>query len=40
VLPLEAFLVAFFAMLACVGAAWGASRSVAAFRPAEILRYE
>jgi lipoprotein-releasing system permease protein len=36
----EAFLVASFAMLACVGAAWGASRTVTSFRPAEILRYE
>jgi lipoprotein-releasing system permease protein len=36
----EAFLVAFFATLASVAAAYGASRTVAAFRPAEILRYE
>ena len=36
----EAFLVCFFALFACVGAAWAASRAVSRFRPAEVLRYE
>jgi lipoprotein-releasing system permease protein len=36
----EAFLVCFFAVFACVGAAWAASRAVSRFRPAEVLRYE
>jgi lipoprotein-releasing system permease protein len=36
----EAFLVCFFAVFACVGAAWGASRAVSRFSPAEVLRYE
>jgi lipoprotein-releasing system permease protein len=36
----EAFLVASFAILASVTAAYGASRLVASFRPSEILRYE
>ena len=36
----EAFLVAFFALIACAGAAWAASRAVSRFRPAEVLRYE
>jgi lipoprotein-releasing system permease protein len=36
----EAFLVAFFAVAACVGAAWAASRTVSRFRPSEVLRYE
>jgi lipoprotein-releasing system permease protein len=36
----ETILVAFFALMACVGAAWGASRTVSSFRPSEILRYE
>ena len=40
VLPREAFLVALFALLACVAAAWAASRAVSRFRPAEVLRYE
>jgi lipoprotein-releasing system permease protein len=40
VLPLEAFLVFFFALLACGGAAGAASRAVSRFRPAEVLRYE
>jgi lipoprotein-releasing system permease protein len=40
VLPQEAFFVCFFAVLACTGAAWAASRAVAKFRPAEVLRYE
>jgi lipoprotein-releasing system permease protein len=40
VLPREAFLVAFFAVAACVLAAWAASRAVSRFRPAEVLRYE
>ncbi len=40
VLPREAFLVSLFALLACAAAAWAASRSVARFRPAEVLRYE
>jgi lipoprotein-releasing system permease protein len=40
VLPREAFLVALFALLACVTAAWAASRAVSRFRPAEVLRYE
>ena len=40
VLPQEAFFVCFFAVLACTGAAWAASRAVSKFRPAEVLRYE
>jgi lipoprotein-releasing system permease protein len=40
VLSREAFLVGFFAVLACVAAAWAASRAVSGFRPAEVLRYE
>jgi lipoprotein-releasing system permease protein len=36
----EAFAVAFFALAACVLASYGASRIVATFRPAEVLRYE
>ncbi|MGO9412047.1 MAG: ABC transporter permease [Spirochaetia bacterium] len=40
VLPQEAFFVCFFAVLACTGAAWAASRAVSRFRPAEVLRYE
>jgi lipoprotein-releasing system permease protein len=40
VLPREAFLVVFFALLACGGAAWAASRAVSRFRPAEVLRNE
>ncbi len=40
VLPREAFLVSFFALIACVAAAWAASRAVSRFRPAEVLRYE
>jgi lipoprotein-releasing system permease protein len=40
VYPGEAFLVVFFALLACIAAAGVASRAVARFRPAEILRYE
>ncbi|MBE3135085.1 MAG: ABC transporter permease [Spirochaetes bacterium] len=40
VLPREAFLVVFFALLACGGAAGAASRAVSGFRPAEVLRYE
>jgi lipoprotein-releasing system permease protein len=36
----EAFVVSFFAVAACVGAAWEASRAVSRFRPAEVLRYE
>lgn len=40
VLPREAFLVVFFALLACGGAAGAASRAVSRFRPAEVLRYE
>ena len=40
VLPGEAFLVVFFALLACGGAAWAASRAVSRFRPAEVLRNE
>ncbi len=40
VFPQEAAFVCFFAVLACTAAAWGAARSVARFRPAEILRYE
>jgi lipoprotein-releasing system permease protein len=40
VLVREAFLVSFFAVLACAAAAWSASRAVARFRPAEVLRYE
>ncbi len=36
----ETIFVASFALLASVTAAFGASRAVAAFRPAEILRYE
>ncbi len=40
VLPREAVLVASFAVLSSVAAAFGASRSVAGFRPSEILRYE
>jgi lipoprotein-releasing system permease protein len=36
----EAFLVAFFAVIACTGAAWAASRAVSRFRPSEVLRYE
>ncbi|HET6485808.1 MAG TPA: FtsX-like permease family protein, partial [Spirochaetia bacterium] len=40
VYPTEAFLVVFFAVLSCAGAALGASRAVSRFRPAEVLRYE
>jgi lipoprotein-releasing system permease protein len=40
VFPLEAFLVCFFAVAACGGAAWAASRAVSRFRPSEVLRYE
>ncbi|HUI69711.1 MAG TPA: ABC transporter permease [Spirochaetia bacterium] len=40
VFPQEAFLVCFFAVLACTSAAWGASRAVSWFRPSEVLRYE
>ncbi len=40
VFPQEAFFVCFFAILACTGAAWAASRAVSRFRPAEVLRYE
>jgi lipoprotein-releasing system permease protein len=40
VFPEEAFLVCFFAVAACVGAAWAASRAVSRFSPAEVLRYE
>ncbi len=40
VLPREAFLVVFFALLACGVAAGAASRAVSRFRPAEVLRYE
>jgi len=40
VFPSEAFLVCFFAVASCAGAAWAASRAVARFRPAEVLRYE
>lgn len=36
----ETFLVACFAVTACVAAAWAASRAVSAFRPSEVLRYE
>jgi lipoprotein-releasing system permease protein len=40
VLPREAFLVVFLALLACVAAAWAASRAVSRNRPAEVLRNE
>ncbi len=40
VLPREAFLVVFLALLACVAAAWAASRAVSRIRPAEVLRNE
>ena len=40
VFPLEAVLVCFFAVAACGGAAWAASRAVSRFRPSEVLRYE
>ena len=36
----EAFLVAFFAVASCTGAAWAASRAVSLFRPSEVLRNE
>lgn len=36
----EAFLVSFFAVMACTGAAWAATRAIARFRPSEVLRYE
>ncbi|MGO9307969.1 MAG: ABC transporter permease [Spirochaetia bacterium] len=36
----EAFLVSFFAVVSCAGAAWAASRAVSLFRPSEVLRYE
>ena len=36
----EAFLVVAFAVFACVGAAYGASRAVSRCRPSEVLRYE
>jgi lipoprotein-releasing system permease protein len=36
----ETFLVACFAVTACVAAAWAASRAVSGFRPSEVLRYE
>jgi lipoprotein-releasing system permease protein len=40
VLPREALFVAFLAVFSCTFAAWAASRSVARFRPAEVLRHE
>ena len=40
VFPQEAFFVCFFAVLACTGAAWAASRAVSKFRPSEVLRNE
>jgi lipoprotein-releasing system permease protein len=40
VLLSEAFAVASFALASCVLASYGASRAVASFRPAEVLRYE
>src|SRR5208337_5330339 len=36
----EAYLVSFFAVASCAGAAWAASRAVSLFRPSEVLRYE
>ncbi len=36
----EAFLVCFFAVASCAGAAWAATRAVSRFRPSEVLRYE
>lgn len=39
-LPQEAFLVCFFAVLACTAAAWAAAGAVSRFRPSEILRNE
>jgi ABC-type lipoprotein release transport system permease subunit len=36
----EAFLVSFFAVMACTGAAWAATRAISRFRPSEVLRYE
>jgi lipoprotein-releasing system permease protein len=36
----EAFLVSFFAVVSCAGAAGAASRAVSLFRPSEVLRYE
>src|SRR5208337_4430615 len=36
----EAYLVSFFAVSSCAGAAWAASRAVSLFRPSEVLRYE
>jgi len=36
----EAFMVCFFAVASCAGAAWAASRAVSLFRPSEVLRYE
>ena len=36
----EAFMVSAFAVVACAGAAWAASRAVSRFRPSEVLRYE
>jgi lipoprotein-releasing system permease protein len=36
----EAFLVIFFAVAACTGAAWAASRAISRFRPSEVLRNE
>jgi len=36
----EAFFVSFFAVMACTGAAWAATRAISRFRPSEVLRYE
>jgi lipoprotein-releasing system permease protein len=36
----EAFMISAFAVVACAGAAWAASRAVSRFRPSEVLRYE
>ncbi len=36
----EAYLVSFFAVISCAGAAWAASRAVSLFSPSEVLRYE
>ena len=40
VLPREAIFVGFLAVFSCTFAAWAASRAVARFRPAEVLRHE
>ncbi|WP_319562239.1 ABC transporter permease [Marispirochaeta sp.] len=40
ILPLEIFLIAFFALFVSLFSAWGASRDIAGMNPSTILRYE